>query len=41
MKALAHFDAVWTRCALLTTLRAYFVKNASGVLQPDQLLRAA
>ena len=40
MKALAHFDAVWSRCAQLTTLHAYLAKNVSGVMQPDELLRA-
>ena len=40
MKALAHFEAVWTRCAQLSALHAYLAKNVSGVLQPDELLRA-
>jgi hypothetical protein len=40
VKALAHFDAVWERCAQLSILHAYLAKNVSGVLQPDELLRA-
>jgi hypothetical protein len=40
MKPLAHFEAVWGRCALLSTLHAYLEKNVSGILQPDELLRA-
>jgi hypothetical protein len=40
VKALAHFDEVWSRCARLSTLHAYLAKNVSGVLQPDELLRA-
>jgi hypothetical protein len=37
---LAHFTAVWDRCAQLSALHGYLSKNVSGVLQPDELLRA-
>jgi hypothetical protein len=37
---LAHFEAVWSRCAQLSTLHAYLEKNVSSVMQPDELLRA-
>ena len=37
---LAQFEAVWSRCAQLSTLHAYLEKNVSGILQPDELLRA-
>jgi hypothetical protein len=37
---LAHFKAVWDRCAQLSSLHGYLAKNTSGVLQPDELLRA-
>lgn len=40
MTPLAHFEAVWQRCAQLTALHAYIVRNVTGVLQPDELLRA-
>lgn len=40
MKPIAHFDAVWNRCAYLTTLHAYLANNVSSVMQPDELLRA-
>lgn len=40
MKPLAQFEAVWDRCAQLSTLHAYPEKNVSGVMQPDELLRA-
>lgn len=40
MTALAHFEAVWSRCAQLSTLHAFLAKNVSGILQPDELLRA-
>jgi len=35
-----HFDAVWSRCALLSGLHAYLENSVTGVLQPDELLRA-
>jgi hypothetical protein len=38
--ALAHFEAVWSRCAQLSSLHAYLANNVSSVLQPDELLRA-
>jgi hypothetical protein len=37
---LAQFEAVWNRCALLATLHAYLEKHVSGIMQPDELLRA-
>lgn len=40
MTPLAHFEAVWSRCALLSTLHAYLVRSVSGIVQPDELLRA-
>lgn len=40
MKALAQFEAVWRRCDHLSALHAYLARNVSGVLQPDELLRA-
>jgi hypothetical protein len=40
VKALEHFDEVWSRCAQLSTLYAYLAKNITGVMQPDELLRA-
>ena len=40
MKPLAHFDAVWARCAQLSTLHAYLANNVAAVLSPDELLRA-
>jgi len=35
-----HFEAVWDRCAHLSALHAYLEKNVTGILQPDELLRA-
>lgn len=40
MTPLAQFEAVWNRCAQLTTLHAYLEKNTSSIVQPDELLRA-
>lgn len=40
MTPLAQFEAVWGRCAQLLTLHAYLEKNVSGIMQPDELLRA-
>ena len=40
MTPIAHFEAVWNRCAQLSALHAYLANNVSGVLQPDELLRA-
>ena len=40
MTPLGHFEAVWNRCSLLSTLHAYLESNVSGILQPDELLRA-
>ena len=39
MTPLAQFEAVWSRCSLVSTLHAYLAKNVS-VMQPDELLRA-
>jgi hypothetical protein len=38
--ALSQFEAVWARCAQLSGLYAYLARNLTGVLQPDELLRA-
>lgn len=40
MTPIAHFEAVWSRCAELSTLHAYLANNVSGALSPDELLRA-
>lgn len=40
MTPIAHFEAVWERCAHLSALHAYIASNVSAVLQPDELLRA-
>lgn len=40
MTPLAHFEATWNRCAQLSALHAYIANNVSGILQPDELLRA-
>ena len=40
MTPIAHFEAVWKRCDQLSALYAYLSKNVSGVLQPEELLRA-
>lgn len=40
MTPIDHFDAVWSRCALLSGLHAYLENSVTGVLQPDELLRA-
>jgi|SRR6516165_3371732 hypothetical protein len=40
MKALAHFETVWARCAHLSLFYAYLAKNVSSIVQPDELLRA-
>jgi hypothetical protein len=35
-----YFDDVWQRCELFVALHGYVVANATGALQPDELLRA-
>lgn len=40
MTPLAHFSAVWERCAQLSTIHAYLDKHLATILQPDELLRA-
>jgi len=40
VNALSQFDAVWDRCAQLSTLHAYLSNNVAPVVQPDELLRA-
>lgn len=40
MSPFSHFSAVWDRCAQLTTLHSYLSSRVTGVLQPDELLRA-
>jgi hypothetical protein len=37
---LEHFEAVWGRCAQLSGLHAYLENSVTGILQPDELLRA-
>jgi hypothetical protein len=36
----AYFDDVWQRCELFVALHGYVVAQATGALQPDELLRA-
>lgn len=40
MTPLAHFEAVWARCAMLSALHAYLANNVAAVAQPDEILRA-
>jgi hypothetical protein len=40
VKPIAHFEAVWQRCAQLSALQAYLATNVAGVLQPEEILRA-
>lgn len=40
MTPLAHFEALWARCSLLSGLHAYLAANAAAVMQPEELLRA-
>lgn len=40
MTPLAHFEAVWDRCAKLSALHAFLENNVAAILQPDELLRA-
>jgi hypothetical protein len=35
-----YFDDVWQRCELFVALHGYVMANATGALQPDELLRA-
>jgi hypothetical protein len=37
---LEHFEAVWDRCALLSSLHAFLENSVTGIVQPDELLRA-
>jgi hypothetical protein len=37
---LEHFETVWGRCALLSSLHVYIENRVTGVVQPDELLRA-
>jgi hypothetical protein len=37
---IAHFEAVWERCAELSSLHAYLAKNVTAALHPDEILRA-
>ena len=39
MTPLAHFEDVWARCGMLSSLYAY-LQGAPGGLQPDELLRS-
>ena len=36
----SYFDDVWQRCELFVALHGYVVAQATGALQPDELLRA-
>lgn len=40
MTPIAHFEAVWTRCSELSALHAFLSKNVTGVLHPEEILRA-
>ena len=40
MSPLVYFEAVWARCDQLSALHAYLSNNVTGVLQPEELLRA-
>jgi len=40
MTPLATFEQVCARCDLLSAIHAYLAANASGALQPDEVLRA-
>lgn len=40
MTPLEHFEAVWGRCAQVSALHAYLENSVTGILQPDELLRA-
>lgn len=40
MTPLAQFEAAWSRCALLAGIHRYLDRNVTGVMQPDELLRA-
>jgi hypothetical protein len=37
---ISHFESVWNRCGQLAALHSYISTNVSGVLRPDELLRA-
>jgi hypothetical protein len=37
---IAHFEAIWTRCELLSVMQNYLARNVAAVMQPDELLRA-
>jgi hypothetical protein len=37
---LEHYEAVWGRCAQVSALHAYLENRVTGILQPDELLRA-
>jgi len=37
---LEHFKAVWGSCAQVSALHAYLENSVTGILQPDELLRA-
>lgn len=40
MSPIDHFKEVWARCDHLSVIHAYLAKNAAGVLQSDEILRA-
>jgi hypothetical protein len=40
MTPLAHFQAVWARCAQLSALHAYLANNVTSAVEPDEILRA-
>jgi hypothetical protein len=37
---IAHFDAVWARCAHLSSIHAYVANNVAAAVRPEELLRA-
>lgn len=40
MTPIAHFDAVWVRCAHLSAIHAYLSNNVAGAVRPEEILRA-
>lgn len=40
MTPIAHFEALWARCAELSSLHAYLANNVTAALHPDEILRA-
>lgn len=40
MTPLAHFEALWARCDMLSALHLYLANNVAPAAQPDEVLRA-